>query len=269
MAATRTDRERRTNGGPPSRAGRRPGRPESPDVPRPVEAATTVFWQALSRLRGSRIFHPDGVAYTATLTVPRAQRIYAGVPLLERAADHPAIVRFSRALSVPEPLPDILGIAVSITDLYGRGRHQDFLLATSADAPVLHHMLIPAPQGFFGSTFSSLLGYRFGPKIRLVGASAASEPERYRRGALPQLVDTAERGDMTFNLSLAPVGGRFTPFASLLVGERLDDELADRLAFTPWNTGDAIKPVGPFMGIRRAAYIGSQRGRGLSEGEIP
>lgn len=268
MATTRTDRERHTNGGPP-RITRRPGRPDSPSVPGPIAVATSLFWQQLSRLRGARFFHPDGVAYTATLSVPRALGEYPGVPLLERRADYPAIVRFSRATGVPEPLPDILGIAISITDLYGQGRHQDFLLATSANAPVLQHMLIPAPSGFFGQTFSSLLLYRIGPKIRVVGAEPASEPERYRRGALAQLVDTAERGDLTYRLTLAPLAGRHTPVANLVVGERLSEELAERIAFTPWNTGDAIRPVGPFMGIRRAAYRGSQRGRGLSEGEIP
>ena len=249
--------------------GRRPGRPESPAVPGPVEAVTSVFWEQLSRLRGARFFHPVGVAYTATLSVPRALRDYPGVPLFDRRADYPAIVRFSRATGVPEPLPDVLGIAISVTDLYGRGRHQDFLLATSGSVPVLQHLLIPAPRGFFGSPFSSLLLYRIGPKVRVVGAEPASEPERYRRGALAQLVDTAERGDMTFRLTLAPLAGRHVPVADLVVGERVPDELADRIAFTPWNTGDAIRPVGPFMGIRRAAYRGSQRGRGLSEGEIP
>ena len=265
---TKTEQERHTNGGPP-RVGKQPGRPEAPDVPRAVEAVTGAFWGALSRMRGARFFHPDGVAYTATLTVARARREYTGVPLLERRRDYPAIVRFSRATGVPEPLPDILGIAISITDLYGRGRHQDFLLASSAGAPVARHALLPAPHGFFGNSFSSILAYRIGPKIRIVGAEPASEPERYRRGALAQLVDTAERGDLTYNLTLAPLAGRGEAVAKLVVGERLSDELAERIAFTPWNTGDAIRPVGPFMGLRRAAYRGSQRGRGLSESEIP
>lgn len=238
-------------------------------MPGPVAAATSLLWEQLSRLRGARFLHPVGVAYTATLTVPRPQRDYTGVPLLERHGDYPAIVRFSRATGVPEPLPDVLGLAVSVTDLYGRGRHQDFLLATSANAPLLQHLLVPAPGGFFGQLFSSLLLYRIGPKIRVVGAESASEPERYRRGALPQLVDTAERGDLVFRLTLGTLAGRHEPVAKLVVGERLSDELAERIAFTPWNTGDAITPVGPFMGIRRAAYRGSQRGRGLSEGEIP
>ena len=266
--STGTRRQAHTNGGPP-RIGLRPGQPESPGVPRPVAAVTAAIWGGLSRLRGARFFHPEGVAYTATVTVPRALKDYKGVPLLDHRADYAAIVRFSRATGVPEPLPDILGLAISITDLYGRGRHQDFLLATSADAPLLHHALLPAPRGFFGSSFSSILPYRFGPKIRLVGAEPASEPERYRRGALAQLVDTAERGDLAFRLTLAPIGGRAAPVADIRVGERLPDELADRLAFTPWNTGDAIRPTGPLMGLRRSAYRGSQRGRGLSEGEIP
>lgn len=264
----KTRREAQANGGPP-RVGRPPGRPETPTVPRPVELATSALWGAMSRLRGARFFHPVGVAYTATVAVPRGLREYEDVPLLAEAGEYPAIVRFSRATGIPEPLPDVLGLAISLTDVYGQGRHQDFLLATSADAPLLHHLLIPAPGGFFGNSFSSLLLYRFGTKTRLVGAAPASEPERYRRGALARLVDTAERGDLAYRLTLAPLAGRASAVGEIRVGERLPDELADRLAFTPWNTGDAIRPTGPFMGLRRAAYRGSQRGRGLSEAEIP
>jgi hypothetical protein len=52
-------------------------------------------------------------------------------------------------------------------------------------------------------------------------------------------------------------------------GERLPGETTERLAFTPWNTGGGIRPVGPFNRLRLAAYRGSQRGRGLEPAEIP
>jgi hypothetical protein len=72
-----------------------------------------------------------------------------------------------------------------------------------------------------------------------------------------------------FRIALAALAGRWSPFGELEVGERLPGEHTERLAFTPWNTGGGIEPAGPLMGLRRAAYRGSQRARGLGRREIP
>ncbi len=225
---------------------------------------------ALSRLRGARIFHPDGVGYRGALRIARPQAGYPGVPLLQRPREYPVLFRFSRGAGLPEPLPDILGLALRILDVHGRGRHQDFLLVTSADAPVLHHLLLPAVRGFFGQSFSSILLYRIGGKLRLVGAAPVGRPVRDSHGgALPELVRSADRGELRFRLALAPVTGRWSAVGDLRVGERLPHGEAERLAFTPWNTGGGIRPTGSFMGLRRGAYRGSQHGRGLDESQIP
>jgi hypothetical protein len=41
----------------------------APQLPGFVREPTAAFWGALSRVRGKRIFHPDGVAYEAQLHV--------------------------------------------------------------------------------------------------------------------------------------------------------------------------------------------------------
>jgi len=238
-------------------------------TPRPVAAVTGALFGALSRVRGARIFHPVGVSYSATLRVGTALPQYHGVPLLERPGEHRAVVRFSRAVGLPEPLPDALGIAVRLPDLHGPGRHQDFLLVTSADGPLLHHLLLPGLRGFFEQSFSSLLFYRMGGRLRLVGARAASRPDATAGGALAELVAAAEAGAACFELALASPAGRWRRVGDLTVDERLPDVDSERLAFTPWHTGGGIRPVGPFMGLRRAAYAASQRQRGLAPAEIP
>lgn len=240
-----------------------------PQLPGPVAAAAANLFGALSRLRGARIFHPRGVGYAGNLVIEQPQAEYSGVPLLERAGEYPAVVRFSRAAGLPEPLPDALGLAVRLTDVHGRGRHQDFLLVTSADGPLLHHMLLPNVRGFFGQSFSSLLLYRVGAKLRLVGATPATRPRQRAPGALPELIEAAERGGLHFRLALASLGGSWRAVGDLHVARRLPEDETERLAFTPWNTGGAIRPAGPLQGLRRAAYRGSQRGRGLPASEIP
>jgi hypothetical protein len=79
----------------------------------------------------------------------------------------------------------------------------------------------------------------------------------------------AAGGELRFLLGLAPLGGRLSPVARLEVGDRIDAASVERLAFNPWNSSGGIVPVGPLQGLRRAAYAGSQRGRGLPASEIP
>ena len=243
--------------------------PPRPSVPAPVAAATGAAFAALSRLRGARIFHPRGVGFEATVTVERPVLGYPGVPLLKRPGSHPAVVRLSRAAGLPAPLPDALGLTVRLIDLHGPGRHQDFLLVTSVDAPLLHHVLLPAPGGFLAQSYSSLLPYRIGGHTQLVGAEPIDGAERDDGGRPERLVAKATARTLRFSLGLAPLGGKLHHVATLEVGDRLDADVTERLAFTPWNSGGGIEPVGPLQGLRRAAYAGSQRGRGLPPTAVP
>jgi hypothetical protein len=256
-------------GHPPCSARAEPGRPIEPEVPGPFAAAAAGLFGALSSLRGGRIFHPDGVGYSGTLRVGGPVEGCDGVPLLSRAGEYAAVVRFSRGGGLPEPLPDVLGLALRLVDVHGPGRHQDFLLATSGRAPVLDHLLLPGIGGFFGQPFSSILPYRIGDMLRMIGALPTSLRARRGTSRLRELTEAADRGEVRYSLALAPLTGRWSPVAELAVDERLPDRDTERLAFTPWNSGGGIRPAGPFMGLRQPAYRGSQRGRGLRGREIP
>ena len=206
-----------------------------------IVGVTTPIWSALSSLRGARIFHPDGDAYSALLHVPGGGR--TGVPLFDAAGELPALVRLSRGAGLPEPLPDAIGLAVRLCDVHGPGRHQDFLLITSTNVPVLHHLILPGVLA--DQSYSSVLPYRIGGRLRLVGA-------------LP-------RGRGAYDLCLAPVGGRFVPIARLALGGRCAPEISEGLRFNPWHTGGGIEPAGPLQAWRRGAYRASQEGRGARE----
>jgi hypothetical protein len=207
----------------------------SPDPPAP--GVTARFWRAVSRLRGGRSLHPDGDAYEATLSVTGGDH---GAPLLDVPGEHRAIARLSRGVGLPKPLPDVLGLAVRVLDAHGPRRHQDFLIVTSVDVPFLHHLILPGPLGPYGQSYSSVLPYRIGERLRLVGA-------------LPRRPD--------FDLATAPLNGRWVPFGRLRLGERLSQEASFALRFNPWNAGGGIRPTGPFQGIRDPAYRGSQAAR--------
>jgi hypothetical protein len=236
--------------------------PPAPQLPGFVREPTAALWGALSALRGKRIFHPDGVAYEAELHV-HGEGEPTGAPLLDVPGRHTAVVRASRGAGLPEGLPDTLGLGIRVCDAHGEGRHQDVLVNVSANLPLLHHLILPAWDGFFGQTYSSVLPYRIGGRLVLVGAIPAAAERRRGRGALPELEELAALGEAAFDLALASVGGRWqAPWGRLRLTARLNDRVAEALRFNPWHTGGGIRPAGPLQGIRGAAYRGSQRGSG-------
>lgn len=219
-----------------------------------IGAATT--FGVLSALRGARIFHPDGVAFDATVEIEPRGPAY-GALLLDSAATYPAVVRLSRGAGVPEPAPDVLGLAVRVLNAYGDGADQDLLLATSGESPGLRHSLLPSP-GFADRIFSSVLTYRVGGAHLLFGARATQYvPAR----TLAAATEAADRGRLSYELLVAPVVGPWRRFGTLRVGASLGEGIGDELRFNPWNTGGGIVPEGPLQVLRRSAYVASQTGR--------
>jgi hypothetical protein len=190
----------------------------------------------VARLRRGKAVHPKGVVFEGRLIVTGAPAAPAAARLLSTPAEHRVIVRFSRSLGIPRPLPDLLGISIRVPDAYGPGEHQDMLFVTSADIPIVHHIFLPATD-LQQRAYSGSLPYRAGN-------------EKFIVGVLPDGTDR-------FKLAVAPVMGRFQPVADLQIGGRLPDEL-DALRFNPWNTGGGMNPVGVLNGARDAAYKLSQ-----------
>ena len=214
------------------------------------------LFELLSTARGKRIFHPHGLVFEAVFE-PYIRSAPSGVELFDRG-ERRALVRCSRALGLPEPAPDVLGFSIRFPDAYGAGRHQDLLCVTSFDAPVGHHALVPA-TGFFARPYSSLLVYRLPEGVRLFGVLPLGTGPPIGP-VLEQVADAARAGTATFELALAPVTGRFEGAGTIRLEEQLPPERGERLRFNPWNSGGGIRPTGPLMGLRDAAYRGSQRG---------
>jgi hypothetical protein len=209
-------------------------------------------YRTLSRLRRKRGFHPFGVGFSGQLT-PLGSGGF-GAPVLEREAE--AQVRLSRSLGLPEWLPEPYGLALRIPDAYGTGKHQDFLLVTSAAPPVGRHALLPA-RGFCDLPYSTLLPYRVrGEKVVIGARGLASRPG-------PKLGDlrSRQRADLEFELSIAGLTGAWRPVARLTLGERRPPEQTERLHFDPTNTGGGLELVGLLNKLRGPAYGASQEGR--------
>jgi hypothetical protein len=209
-------------------------------------------YRTLSRLRRKRGFHPFGVGFSARFT-PQAEAD-VGADVFEGEAE--VVVRLSRALGLPEWVPEPYGLAIRFPDAYGPDAHQDFLLVTSALPPGGRHALLPA-RGFCDLPYSTLLPYRLRGKTVLLGARALAP----RPG--PKLGDLRERpvGGLEFELTIAGLTGAWRPVGGLALGERLPPEQTEHLHFDPTNTGGGLELAGLLNRLRGPAYSASQEGR--------
>jgi hypothetical protein len=178
-----------------------------------------------------RLLHPAGVLFDATLTVHRTLPLAVG--------DHPALVRLSKATPTPAGWPDVLGLAVRVLDT----GPLDLALATTGRAPGVRHLLVPR-RDFTRAAFTSLLPYRVGDDLRLVAA-------------LPD-------GDepLVYTVALAPVTGRWTPVATLTVGQPAEGDVAFDVVR---NALPGLRPAGRLNRLRGPVYRASQRARSRSE----
>jgi hypothetical protein len=235
---------------------------------RVVDAAGFTVGGALAGLaavRRGKAVHPHGAVYDAQLVVPGHDGRLGGTELFGTPANRPALVRFSRSLGLPRPLPDLLGMWLRVLDAYGTGNHQDFLMVSSVDAPVLHHLFVPACD-VQQRPYSSSLPYRAGDRTLLVGAMPRADSPRFEDGdELERLAAAAATGALVFDLAVAEVWGRFRPVAEVRVGDPLPPE-ADALLFNPWNTGGGLDPAGFLNRLRDIAYPLSQRAWGRTGG---
>jgi hypothetical protein len=213
---------------------------------------------SIAAARGGKAVHPHGVVYEARLLIDGASGPALGSELLDTPAAHMAIMRFSRSLGLPRPLPDLLGVSLRVIDAYGVDRHQDVLMVSSVDRPVLHHGFVPASD-VQQRLYSSSLPYRAGTQKFLLGVVPdPASPRPQGGGEFDRLGRAAAGGRLFFGLAVAPVNGRFRRIGTLHVRERLPDTL-DALRFSPFNCGGGLQPVGLLNRLRDYAYPLSQR----------
>ena len=231
----------------------RPSGAATPVIEATAGAASSVVFGLASFVRRARIFHPDGVAFAATVDVEGGGVLPVG--------QHEAVVRFSRGVGLPESLRDILGLAVRLVDAHGPGQHQDLLLVTSGSRPGLRHALVPA-RTFGHERWSSILPYEVGDARRRVVFGARPRSAALDRASrLDDLRRLVAAGGVRFSLEVASPAGRWDEIGILRIGDALPDDVSEGLRFNPANTGGTVAPVGVLQTIRRLAYRGSQRAR--------
>ena len=185
--------------------------------------------RAASQVRGERVVHPRGTTYDGRLVVPGGGGL--GAPLLDEPGDYAVLVRRSRSVGLPAPLPDVHGLAVRVLDCYGPGRHQDWLVDSTIGAPLLRRWPVPR---FTPAVYSSLLAYDVGGTRLLLGARPV---------------------DGGFALLVATPHGPWTQVGQVKLGDVVTG--GRRVRFDPWTTGGGIRPAGWVQELRQGAYPAS------------
>jgi hypothetical protein len=221
-------------------------------LPPTLHRAVHALFAQVSRLRRARSLHPKGAAFAGTLHVA-GLREATGSPFLDHAAEYRALVRFSRGAGLPEPLPDVLGIAIRAQDADGPGRHRDLLFSSAAAPPILRRLLTPAVR-FGRRTCTTILPYRTPQGLLLLAAAMEDGPAlgglRAAAGPPPAV-----------HLLAAPPRGPWRQFGTFVSAHPLDDRDGAALAFDPWHAGPDLQPAGFLNALRRPAYAGSRDGR--------
>ena len=238
----------------------RPLGPFTPAVDATAGVAAAALFGAASKIRRARVFHPDGAAFHATFVVDPGAEPPTGAALFDQPGRRSAIVRLSRGAGVPEPLPDIFGFAMRVIDAHGPGLHQDLLVNTAGKG--LGRFVFVPRRGHGDGQYSSVLPYRVGEQLVLVGASALPGAWSGTPNRQHDLVSAAERGELAYCVEIAPLLGGWRSVATVELGSALTDDESEGLRFNPVeNTGSGIAPVGFFQTLRRQAYRGSQAAR--------
>jgi hypothetical protein len=199
-----------------------------PDLLTPPRAAFATALGVATALRGERVFHPRGSTRACRVVVAGGSGW--GARLLDEPAEHEGLVRVSRGAGLPEPLPDVEGLALRLPGLGCDGTPLD-LLVNSA----WRYVFAPAA---LAPTWSSILPYR------------TASGRRVLLGARPTPTG--------FVLLAAPPLGRWTRWGELVLGAPLDGE---RLRFRPTVGADDLQPVPLFRTLRAWSYDASQAAR--------
>ena len=227
-----------------------------------VEAAFT----ALARLRAARGVHPSGALFAGRMELDGPASPTVAVL---GATIHPALVRVSKGAGTRGRLPDLLGLAVRLTDL--PDGPVDLLHTTVGRHRCTGALLAPA-TGWCTRPYSTLLPYR-ADDARVTLALWPQDPGR-ARGADPQVAREAVRQEpLVFAVMEKRARAPWMPIGRLVVDLPMPDGFvddgpggADPVTFDPIANAHArLRAVRALAVVRAAAYTGSRRGRGVPE----
>ncbi|MER7515626.1 phosphodiesterase [Streptomyces sp. NPDC126499] len=242
-------------------------RPETGRLrPAALDAVSRLVERTAAR-RSAPALHPHGITCHATLRIRTSAGPPPspwGVPWLDRNAEYPVRMRWSRALGLPGRLPDALGIALRVADAGGPGHPLDLLFTSSGSGSRSRHLPLPR-LGALAGPYSSLLSYRVGGRTALL----TLWPDTARTG-LPADLEGLRRalaaGPVVLTLCASEPGRpALWPLGTLTTGAPSAPVLQETEAYDPYRHRlPDLHPTARLSRLREAAYTASRAGRGAA-----
>jgi hypothetical protein len=209
---------------------------------RAVSSTAGQVLRAITRLISTRPaakpLHPRGSTTRGTLSrFGSATR--TGAQWLDEAGDDLVIVRQSRAVGLPPPVPDVFGLAIRVPTV--GGGHGDLLLASTGLGRLTRFILTLA-RSPHSRPMTTLLPYR--------------------TPAGPVLLSAEFRDETTIMVSWAIRFGAWHPFAELQLSDEPGEEPDPPLSFEPVaNTLPGLVTYDWVRRLRAPAYVTARRSR--------
>lgn len=209
-----------------------------------------ALFGTLAGIFDGRPLHPSGIAFRGEVELHGDDLVRGTV--LEAAGTRPVTARFSRGFGLPEPLPEILSLALK---LHG-AREQDLLLTGSGRRPIARHVFVGG-RDHLSIHYTSILPFAAGGRRVVLGV----QPEGSAR-SLDDLRRLAASEGIRARLRVAePLGAWRDVGALVLRGAPLGEAESRALAFTTERDAGGIRPVGVLNAARGGAYAAAQRAR--------
>ncbi|MER6678259.1 phosphodiesterase [Streptomyces sp. NPDC000983] len=232
----------------------------------PIAESARRVARRVGHWRAAPALHPHGVLCSGTLDVPgRTSSPPWGAPWLDEPRSHTVTVRWSRALGLPRPLPDGLGLAVRVIDADGPGRPLDLIFTSSGSGRLGRHVPLLRPDALAGP-YSTLMSYRVGERECVLAAFPDSDGPA--KGAVePTLWQKLACRPVRFALRAAATDEVWRTFATLSLEAVVGAPAWGTVSYDPYAHGlPDLHPTERLRRLREAAYAGSRHGRAAAGG---
>jgi hypothetical protein len=209
-----------------------------------------------SALRHRRVFHPDGVL--AEGSIERVAPDNTGLPVPSGSI----VARVSKALGVPGPLPDIIGLALRIVPQQDTNTDWDILLASAGSGSLGRVVGLRPVTSWAGPAMTSLVPLRYRDinwwlRARIttqIGGAGVS---------LASIRDQLDRGEIEVELDQARGASYFCPLARVTLTNVFTPQLGSDVSFDPVrHTAQGVELYPRwFADLRARAYDRSREGR--------
>ncbi len=207
-------------------------------------------------IRGKRFFHPVGVL--AEGSIERIAPANKGLPL----PSSDVVARVSKAVGMPGPVPDVIGLALRVPGQDAAAKPWDMLLVSAGSSVLGRAIALRPVASWTAQTMTSLMPLRYQGKNWWLRARIATDINGLGL-SLDSVRARIEDGGIELTIGQACGTAEFSPLARVTLRKVATHAPHGDVSFDPvLNTAPRVTLYpGWLAGLRRSAYARSREGR--------